>query len=200
MRVALHDLNKAGKWVRWAAAISLLACWSPYGVTQQRHDSLRVVMQLTPQADGAHAEVTVRIYNVSNRTINIWVPNWIDCDDKPGGVALEWKYKGDTMTSARAVQGIQSACIGNPPGLSESGPPSRESRAGHTWMHFAPGKYAEIHSRLMTGDMLGGKYEVRAIYRAPAFTREQQQDIRDGGLETPKGEYKSEFLSFVAPD
>jgi hypothetical protein len=67
-------------------------------------------------------------------------------------------------------------------------------------MHFAPGQYVEVHSTLTTANMLGGKYEVRAVYRAPAFTREQQQDIRDGGLETPKGEYESDSFSFVVPD
>jgi hypothetical protein len=101
---------------------------SPRANAQARKEGLKLLLQLQPQPDGIHADVIVRVVNLSNRTVNMWVPNWIDCHSKPGGVSLEWKYKGDTMNSARAVQGIQTACIGDPPGLSEWGPQSDAAR------------------------------------------------------------------------
>jgi hypothetical protein len=176
---------------------------SPWAVpAQQRHESLRVGVLLAPQADGIHADVTVRIYNLASRAVNVWVPDALACwsDAKPGSVTLEWKFKGDYMNSARAVQGIQTTCLGNPPGLGDAGP-SRELRASkHVWRHFAPGQFAEVHDTLLIDNLLGGKYEVRAVYTAPTFTPEQKQDLRATEIETPKGQYRSGTVNFTVPE
>ena len=183
-------------------ALALLFALPWAAPAQQRHESLRVGLQIAPQADGIHADVTVRIYNLSSRLVNVWLPDGIACwsDAKPGSVSLEWKFKGDYMNSARAVMGIQTTCSGDPAALGAVGP-SREVRAStHVWRHFAPGQFAEIHDTLLVDNLISGKYEVRAVYTAPAFTPEQKQDLRASAIETPKGQYRSETVSFTAPD
>lgn len=185
---------------RLALALLFALPWA--ALAEQRHESLRVGIQLAPQTDGIHADVTVRIYNLSSRPVNVWVPDGIACwsDVKPGSVTLDWKFKSDYMNSGRAVQGIQTTCLGDPTavGVVE---PSREVRASkHVWRQFAPGQFAEIHDTLLVENLLGGKYEVRAVYTAPIFTPEQKQDLRASDIETPKGQYRSEAVSFTAPD
>jgi hypothetical protein len=81
MRVGSYRFCEAGKWSRWASVLLLVVSGMPLADGQQRHEDLRVVMLLTTQPDGARADVTVRIYNVSSRTVNILVPKWIDCDE-----------------------------------------------------------------------------------------------------------------------
>ena len=162
---------------------------------QQRHESLRVSVQIVPQEDGIHANVAVRIYNLASVPVNVWIPEGIACwsDAKPGSVTLEWEYKGDFMNSGRAVQGIQTTCFGD-------GPigPSREVRAGtHVWKHFEPGQHADIHDSVRIDELLDGRYEVRAVYTAPAFTPEQKQDLRVSEIETPKGRYRSEVFIYT---
>jgi hypothetical protein len=183
-------------------ALALLFALPWAAPAQQRHESLRVSVQLAAQADGIHADVTVRIYNLSSRPVNVWLPDAIACwsDAKPGSVSLEWKFKGDYMNSARAVMGIQTTCSGDPATLGAVGP-SREVRAStHVWKHFAPSQFAGIHDTLLVNNLIGGKYEVRAVYTARAFTPEQKQDLRASEIETPKGQYRSEAVSFTAPD
>jgi hypothetical protein len=183
-------------------ALALLFALPWAAPAQQRHESLRVGVMLAPQADAIHADVTVRIFNLSSRPVNVWVPDGIACwsDVKPGSVTLEWKFKGDYMNSARAVQGIQTTCLGDPATVGAV-EPSREVRASkHVWRHFAPGQFAEIHDTLLVQKLLGGKYELRAVYTAPTLTPEQKQDLRASEIETPKGLYRSEAVSFTAPD
>src|SRR5579883_1502406 len=159
---------------------------------QQRREALRVLMQLSPQQDGAHAAVTIRIFNLSPHTVNLLVPGGVSCQKAPGTISLEWKYKGDTAHSSLAVQSIETLCPSSP-GSGAGGPELLESgRLRGQWMHFRPGQYAEIHDTVNTQSLVMGKYEVRAVYTSPKFDADQKSLLRYQGIETPRGEYSAE--------
>jgi hypothetical protein len=192
--VRAHRSTKA----RCAAVAVLIAIGISHAATlgaQQRREALRVVLDLVPLGDGRTADVTVSLYNVSNRIVNIFVPNRIGCETAAGEVSIEWKIKA-TELGALATQGIQSTCVEPPPGLSGSQDIERQLKQRRTWMHFVPGQHAEVHDTLALGGLVAGKYEVRAVYTSPAFTVDQRQDILNAGLETPSGKYKSEWYGF----
>lgn len=183
---------------RCAAVAVVIAMWNYHPATlgaQQRKEALRVVLDLVSLGDGRTADVTVSLYNVSNRTVNILVPKRIGCETAPGEASIEWKIKA-TELGALATQGIQSTCVDPSTGLSGSKDIEQHPKRPRTWMHFAPGQHAEIHDTLTLGGLVAGKYEVRAVYTSPAFTIDQRQDMLYAGLETPSGKYKSEWYGF----
>jgi hypothetical protein len=143
-------------------------------------------MQLVLPPSSTQATVTVRIYNLSNRIVNILVPRHIACAAAPGAVALEWRMK-DAEHEALAKQHIRSVCEGL-----EMGEAASAERDARVWMHFTPGQYVDIHDTVSVAGLIAGAYQVRAVYQAPKFERSERQEIADEGLETVKGEYKSE--------
>ena len=154
---------------------------------QAHHDPLKVLTLFAPGPVTGQTDVIVRIVNVSLRTVNIAVPGGIDCGRVPGTASLEWAYKGDESNSRRAVQSVLTTCEG-----------SNERPGRHlTWMHFAPGEYAEVRDTLRTALLEPGRYEVRAIYRAPAYSSDDRSQLRYIGIDTPDGEYKGERVSLT---
>ena len=78
----------------------------------------------------------------------------------------------------------------------------RVAKQQHTWIALTPGQYTEVQDALSTAGISGvaGRYEVRAVYTAPNFTPEQNQDLRVGEIDTPKGQYRSEAVKFTEPE
>lgn len=175
----------------------LLAVLSIPAIAQQRKESLRVLLQLAPSAQPNITAVTVRIVNLTPRTVNLLVPRGLACQQKPGTLSLDWKYKGDANNAARAVESIDTLCPPQPPSLG-GGPGLQADAMQHgTWMHFAPGQYVDIHDTITTVSLVEGRYEVRAVYTAPKFNSDERSQIRYQGIEMPKGEYKSDSISFL---
>ena len=179
--------------LRYAISLVMLAGFSIPTLAQQHREPLKVLLQLAPSQRAQDTAVTVRVVNLSNHTVNLLVPRGLSCRKIPGSLALDWKYKGDAMNAARAVQSIETLCPLQPP--SQNG--GTELLTEGTWMHFAPGQYAEIHDTIATASLVQGRYEVRAVYVAPKFDADQRSQIRYQGIEMPKGEYKSDAVAFM---
>ena len=174
--------------MRTGVMLGLFACAGVAGA-QARHDSLKVVLSFEPSAKPGLTVAVVRIVNRSRDTVNLAVPGGLDCTGAPGTAALEWTFKGDETTSGRVLENVKTTCpVGGP-----------EHRAGRrfTWMHFAPGEYAEVRDTINTAPLIAGNYKVRAVYRAPAYSSQDRSDLRYAGVETPSGEYKGQPVSLT---
>jgi hypothetical protein len=182
-----------------------LALWifaAPWATAQQRKEPLKISVQLTPLPDRTHADVIVQLYNTGRRVINVWMPNGLSCKTVPGGMSLEWQFHASGWAARMAAPAVHSSCGDIAAGVDPQALADRIAKQQRTWIRLAPGQYAELHDKLSTTGLVNdtGKYEVRAVYTSPDLSTDEKQLLRDNGLDSPRGQYKSEPVEFpVSP-
>lgn len=179
-----------------ALAFLLLAVTLPVSA-QQRREALTLRLQLTPTGDRALNAVTVRVYNTTDRTINLWLPKGLACAPAPGAMSLQWSFQA-TERAALSAQAVQTTC-GDPAEVLDYGAIlDRIGKQKHTWIPLEPGGYTEIHDTIAMGGIAAtaGKYEVRAVYTAPTLSALAKRELKAGAVETPKGQYRSAPVTF----
>ncbi len=168
------------------------------GAAQQQREPIAVRFQLTPAGDGVHTQVVVRLYNVSSHTVNLWMPSALWCGSAPGAVSLEWRYRATDSLGIEQTR-VDSSC-GNALVNGASGElTERVAKQKREWRALGPGQYAEVSDSINTADVAGapGEYGVRAVYTSPAFSGDGKRQLRDIGIETPSGVYRSETIKFA---
>jgi hypothetical protein len=190
-------------WLRMARAARLVAvlafagAWG-YGAAQQQREALRVTVQFTPQGDGAHTNVAVRLYNVSSHIVNVWMPGAVWCRPSPGAVWLEWRYRPVDHLGREQVR-VDGMCGEATPGADGSELVARIEKQKRVWMTLQPGQYGELSDAINTSGVIAqpGDYTVRAVYTSPAFSGDDKRQLRQAGIDTPKGEYRSAPIDFA---
>ncbi len=163
------------------------------GNAQQRREPLKMTLQLSAGADAAHSTITVRFWNVADHTVNLWMPHGVWCRPAPGAVSLEWKYMPADGVSHRLFQ-VTTNCGELVSASSAAALADRIAKQHRTWMHLAPGQFVEFQDSILTSALsaLPGKYQLRAVYTSPLFSKEDKMILRGGSIDTPKGRYRSE--------
>ncbi|WP_157467928.1 hypothetical protein [Edaphobacter aggregans] len=174
-----------------------MALWifaAPWATAQQRKEPLKVSVQLTPLPDGTHADVTVQLFNTGRRVINVWMPKGLSCNTVPGGMSLEWQFHASGWAARMTAPAVHSSCGDIAAGVDPQAVADRIAKQQRTWIRLAPGQYAELRDELSTTGLVNdaGKYEVRAVYTSPDLSADEKQLLRDNGLDSQKGQYKSE--------
>lgn len=184
---------------RRALVVGLLALCGAVscGWSQQQRETLKVTVQFTPQGDGEHTNVAVRIWNVSDRTLNLWMPGGMWCRPAPGAVWLEWHYR-PVDDAGREQLRVDSTCGEMKPGSDGAALVDRIAKQKRTWMTLRPFQYGELTDSIMTAGVAAqpGKYSVRAVYTSPDFSGDDKRQLRQAGIETPKGQYRSAPIEF----
>ena len=168
------------------------------GAAQARRESLRVSVQLTPAGDGAHSSVAVRLWNIADHPISVWLPGGIWCRTAPGAISLEWRYEPVTYLGGKQIK-LETDCGQLSPGDDGSALLARIAKQKRTWIVLLPGQYAEVQDSLYTAAVDGapGEYKLQAVYTSPAFTRDDEHTLRENSIDTPKGQYRSEAVEFT---
>jgi hypothetical protein len=168
------------------------------GTAQQRREALRITVQFTPKGDGVHTNVAVRLYNVSDHAVNVWMPGGVWCRPAPGAVWLEWPYRPVDDLGREQVR-VDSMCGEVTPDSDDTELVERIAKQKRVWMTLQPGQFGELADSINTADVAAqpGNYSVRAVYTSPAFSGDDKRQLRQAGIDTPKGEYKSAPIEFA---
>lgn len=183
-----------------ALAGMLLLLATDCGMAQQRRESLKITMQLSAGADTRHSTITVRFWNVADHVVNLWMPHGVWCRPAPGAVSLEWKFEPADGVSHRLFQ-VNTNCGELAPGASDAALVDRIAKQHRTWMHLAPGQFVEFQDSILTAALSSqpGKYELRAVYTSPTFSKDDKRILRGESIDTPKGRYTSEAVEILIP-
>jgi hypothetical protein len=183
-------------------AASVLMIFAPLLFAQQRKESLVLRLQLNPAADELHNDVTVRLYNTSERIVNVYIPLGLACAPAPGALWLKWTYK-PAQSQALAAQGLHTSCGLNVPGADTTLLRDRLAKQQQVWKALRPGEYVDIHDTISTAAISEMCRELRGSGRLCCTevlgARETRTEGGHGEAISRHDAYGSPSASRVAP-